>query len=63
MGVISHHQTVCLVPNVSGGGGMVSFREKLVNGLAVRGIDTSFELADKHYSAILVIGGFRDLPG
>jgi glycosyltransferase involved in cell wall biosynthesis len=42
---------------------MVSFREKLVNGLAVRGIDTSFELADKHYSAILVIGGFRDLPG
>ena len=54
---------VCLIPNVSGVGGMVSFRGKLAKGLAERGIGVSYDLADVPYSAILVIGGTRDLPG
>lgn len=56
-------QRVCLVPNVSGVGGMVSFRGKLIQGLSKRGIDVSKGLADTPYSAVLVIGGTRDLPG
>jgi glycosyltransferase involved in cell wall biosynthesis len=42
---------------------MVSFRGKLVKGLAERGIRVSYDLADTPYDAILVIGGTRDLIG
>jgi glycosyltransferase involved in cell wall biosynthesis len=42
---------------------MVSFRGKLVKGLAEHGIGVSFDLSDTPYAAILVIGGTRDLPG
>jgi glycosyltransferase involved in cell wall biosynthesis len=42
---------------------MVSFRGKLINGLAERGIGVSLDLQDKPYAAVLVIGGTRDLPG
>jgi glycosyltransferase involved in cell wall biosynthesis len=61
---ISHDaKRVCLIPNVSGVGGMVSFRDKLINGLTERGIGITFDLTDMPYAAILVIGGSRDLPG
>ncbi len=59
----SRKNRLCLIPNVSGLGGMVSFREKLVNGLAERGIGVSYGLDDTPYAAILVIGGTRDLAG
>ena len=42
---------------------MVSFREKLVKGLAQRGVGISYDLGDTPYDAILVIGGTRDLAG
>ena len=42
---------------------MVSFREKLMKGLDERGISVCTDLADQPYSAVLVIGGTRDLPG
>jgi glycosyltransferase involved in cell wall biosynthesis len=42
---------------------MVSFHGKLVKGLAKRGIEVCFNLADQPYAAILVIGGTRNLPG
>lgn len=54
---------VCLVPRLSGVGGMVSFQAKLAAGLAQRGIDTCFDLRDQPYQAVLVIGGTRALPG
>lgn len=54
---------VCLIPNVSGVGGMVSFRAKLTNGLIERGIQVTNSLKDTPYDVILVIGGTRDLPG
>ena len=51
---------ICLVPNVSGTGGMVSFKHKLSAGLAKRGIQVSYDLADES-QAVLIIGGTRQL--
>ncbi len=60
---ISPARRICLVPKVRGLGGMVSFREKLAQGLAARGIQVTYLLSETPYDAILVIGGTRDLPG
>lgn len=54
---------VCIVPRLSGVGGMVSFQHKLVAGLAQRGIEVTYNLADRTAPAVLVVGGTRDLPG
>jgi glycosyltransferase involved in cell wall biosynthesis len=54
---------ICLVPNVSGVGGMVSFANKLSAGMAVRGLHVCRDLADLPYDAVLVIGGTRQLAG
>jgi glycosyltransferase involved in cell wall biosynthesis len=42
---------------------MVSFQAKLVRGLAARGIEICYDLRDRPYDAILVIGGTRQIPG
>lgn len=42
---------------------MVSFRGRLAQGLAERGIGVSYNLADTPYDAVLVIGGTRNLAG
>ena len=52
-----------MIPRVSGVGGMVTFRDKLAKGLADRGLGVSYDLSDKPYRVILVIGGTRDLAG
>lgn len=52
---------ICLIPNVSGTGGMVSFRYKLTAGLEARGIKVINDLADTPYQAVLIIGGTRQL--
>lgn len=52
---------VCLTPQVSGVGGMVSFQTKLKSGLAKRGIQVTFDLDDGPYDTVLVIGGTRRL--
>jgi glycosyltransferase involved in cell wall biosynthesis len=54
---------VCLLPKVSGVGGMVSFQGRLKVGLAQRGIEVCYDLRHKPYEAVLVIGGTRNLPG
>jgi glycosyltransferase involved in cell wall biosynthesis len=54
---------VCIIPNVQGVGGMVSFRQKLVKGLIDRGYEVTFDLRDPSSGTILVIGGTRDLLG
>jgi glycosyltransferase involved in cell wall biosynthesis len=54
---------ICMIPNVSGTGGMVSFRHKLVSGLTRAGVDTCFDLEDRPYQSVLVIGGSRQLAG
>jgi glycosyltransferase involved in cell wall biosynthesis len=63
MGNNNRVNRICLIPNVSGIGGMVSFRGKLAKGLTERGIGVAYRLADTPYDAILVIGGTRDLAG
>jgi hypothetical protein len=52
---------ICLVPRLNGVGGMVSFQYKLSDGLKQRGFDICYELKDKPYQAVLVIGGSRQL--
>ena len=50
---------ICLVPKLSGLGGMVSFQQKLVKGFHLRGIKVGYDLSDDSCNAILVIGGTR----
>jgi glycosyltransferase involved in cell wall biosynthesis len=52
---------VCLIPKLTGLGGMVSFQAKLAGGLAKRGIEVCYSLKDQPFDAILVIGGTREL--
>lgn len=54
---------ICLVPNVHGVGGMVSFQKKFAAGLESRGIKISYDLDDLPYQAVLVIGGTRNIGG
>jgi glycosyltransferase involved in cell wall biosynthesis len=63
MRISSRINRVCLIPDVKGVGGMVTFRGKLVKGLIERGIGVSYDIADLPYDVILVIGGTRDLAG
>jgi glycosyltransferase involved in cell wall biosynthesis len=52
---------ICVLPRLSGVGGMVSFQDKLTEGLARRGVEVVQDLKAKPYLAVLVIGGSRDL--
>jgi glycosyltransferase involved in cell wall biosynthesis len=52
---------ICLIPKLSGTGGPVSFQGKLAAGLARRGIEVCYDLADHPYDAVLVIAGTRNL--
>jgi glycosyltransferase involved in cell wall biosynthesis len=55
------HARICLIPRLSGIGGMVSFQKKLTDGLKRNDIQVSLDLNDKPYDAVLVIGGSRQL--
>jgi glycosyltransferase involved in cell wall biosynthesis len=52
---------ICLTPRLNGVGGMVSFQHKFAAGLAVRGVEFTYDLADPLCQAVLVIGGTRQL--
>lgn len=54
---------ICILPRLSGVGGMVSFRARLSSALIRRGIQVSADLGDEPYRSILVIGGTRQLWG
>jgi len=54
-------QQICIVPQLSGLGGMVSFQARFIQGLNTRGIAHSFDLTDPKNTSILVIGGTRHL--
>ncbi len=55
-------QKICIVPKVHGVGGMVSFLHKFSAQAQALGVQTTFDLKDAPYSAVLVIGGTRQLP-
>ena len=52
---------ICIVPRLSGVGGMVSFQGRLVQGLARRGVQVTYDLDDAPFQAVLVVGGTRQL--
>lgn len=54
---------ICLVPQLSGVGGMVSFQHRLSAGLAAHGIDVCYDLDDTPYDTVLVVGGTRQVVG
>jgi glycosyltransferase involved in cell wall biosynthesis len=54
---------ICIVPRLSGVGGMVSFQGRLAAGLAQRGIELVYNLKERPLDAVLVVGGTRDLAG
>jgi glycosyltransferase involved in cell wall biosynthesis len=56
---------ICIVPQVSGVGGMVSFRDKLTVGLESRGYEVVYRYKESEGKpdSILVIGGTKDIPG
>jgi len=58
---MENHSRICLIPRLSGIGGMVSFQGKLAAGLKARNVDVCFDLLDTPYDAILVIGGTRQI--
>lgn len=55
----SQSRRICLVPHLSGVGGMVSFQEKLSSGLREREISICYDLDELPYDCVLVIGGTR----
>ena len=52
---------ICVIPKVHGVGGMVSFLHKFSAGALARGVQVTDDLTDTPYSAVLVIGGTRQL--
>jgi len=54
---------ICLIPQVHGIGGMVSFRHRLAEGLRQRGFEVCHHLQEAGVDVALIIGGTRDLAG
>ncbi len=52
---------ICLAPRLQGVGGMVSFQARLAGALEGRGIEVTYDPADRSYSAALIIGGTRQI--
>lgn len=52
---------ICVIPNVRGVGGMVSFKHKFCAAVQARGVSVGEDPADEPYQAILLIGGTRQL--
>ena len=52
---------VCILPHLSGLGGPVSFQGRLIDGLQRRGIDVVHNPSDPACTAVLVIGGTRQV--
>lgn len=51
------NESICVLPRLEGLGGPASFRSRLINGLARRGIRAHQDLNDPTCKAVLVIGG------
>lgn len=52
---------ICVIPNVHGVGGMVSFKQKFSAALRARGVEICEDLKEEPYQAVLLIGGTRQL--
>lgn len=52
---------ICLLPHVSGVGGMVTFTRNFTRSLAARNIQVTHDLNDLPYDAVLIIGGTKHI--
>lgn len=52
---------ICLIPKLKGLGGTASFQAKFIQGLGTRQIPYTFDLNNKNNTAVLVIGGTRQV--
>ena len=55
------YQSICMLPKLTGTGGPSSFQSKLTDGFARLGIEVNHDPDDLENSAILVIGGTRQI--
>ncbi len=58
---IQKPKAICLTPIMRGVGGMVSFQGKLEEGLRARGYEVTHDLRARPCTAVLVIGGTRQI--
>jgi glycosyltransferase involved in cell wall biosynthesis len=54
-------EKICILPQVHGIGGMVSFFHKFCEGAAKQGVEVTTNVNDPACSALLIIGGTKDL--
>lgn len=59
--ITNYQSRICILPKVHGVGGMVSFLHKFSAAVEKQGVQVTNDLADTPYSAVLVIGGMRNL--
>jgi glycosyltransferase involved in cell wall biosynthesis len=52
---------ICLIPRLSGIGGMVSFQRKFAARLTSRDFEVSYDLGESNFDAVLIVGGTRQL--
>jgi glycosyltransferase involved in cell wall biosynthesis len=60
---IQNTDRICIIPELHGVGGMVTFQKKFSKGLAERNIGFTYDLDDRPYQSILVIGGTKNITG
>ena len=58
---IQKPRAICLTPVMRGVGGMVSFQGRLEEGLRARGYEVTYDLRARPCTAVLVIGGTRQI--
>lgn len=58
---IQKPRAICLTPVMRGVGGMVSFQDKLEEGLRARGYEVTHDLRARPCTTVLVIGGTRQI--
>lgn len=54
-------ERICVIPQYRGLGGPASFQARLATGLATRGVEVCYDLNDRPYCCILLVGGTRRL--
>ena len=62
MNYIQNSTRVCTVPATHGVGGMVTFQDKFSKGLKARNIEVTYDLKDRPYQSVLVVGGIKNIP-
>jgi len=60
---IQNSNRICVLPELHGVGGMVTFQNKFSKGLSARKVEITYNLEDRPYQSILVVGGTKNIHG